>query len=181
MRHSNTELLIDYWRARKVRGQSPLRSSIDPAEIADILPQIFILGRTSPGHYVFRLAGGLLRDLHARDLRRLDFNDLWSPADRSSLGQALEASRRTAEPLLITASARTEEGLAARLQLTLAPLRAGVLPPDRMLGLYQPLSPLAQLRDQPVRDLRLISFDADGDAPALPRLRLAALDGRRIA
>ncbi len=181
MRHSNTELLIDYWQARKVGRQSPLRSSIDPSEITELLPQVFILGRTAPGQFVFRLAGALLTRLHARDLRRLDFASLFTAADRQAITTTLETARRAAEPAVLSIEARAEEGLSAQLEILLAPLRAPTLPPDRVLGLYQLLTPLAGLRDKPVRELRVAGLDAAAGGPGLPVLRLAALDGRRIA
>jgi len=62
----------------------------------------------------------------------------------------------------------------------LAPLRADVAPIDRFLGLYQPLSSLEVLRDQPVVELGLVGLAGLGERPALPPLRLAAIDGRLV-
>ena len=64
MFHSNTELLIDYWRAQKGLRRAPVRASINPGEFASLLPQVFILGRVRPGSYAFRLIGGLVEDDH---------------------------------------------------------------------------------------------------------------------
>ncbi len=179
MFHSNTERLIDYWRNRKAERLSPLRSAIDPSDFTDLLPQVLILGRAAPGQYLFRLAGGLVTDLHARDLRRKDFLSIWAPVDRPRLAAALEASRRAAEPLVLTAEARTAEGLSARFEILLAPLRAEGSPQDRVLGLYQSLSPLASLRGKPAEELGLIRFSTAEDRQ--PHLRLVVADGQRIA
>ena len=91
MFHSNTERLIDYWRSRKVDRLSPPRSAIDPAELTELLPQMFILGRTESGKYEFRLAGGLATDLHQRDLRGVDFLSLWATTDRPRVSAAFGA------------------------------------------------------------------------------------------
>lgn len=181
MFHSNTERLIDYWRERKLDRLSPARSAIDPCDITELLPQIFILGRRAPGEYRFRLAGGLVSDLHHTDLRGVDFADLWAPASRPRLTAAMEAARRAAEPLAITVEARTDQEASVRMEVVLAPLRADTAPLDRCLGLYQPMAPLAPLRGRPVIELGLIRFASSDQREAPPRLRLAAIDGQRIA
>jgi hypothetical protein len=180
MFHSNTELLLDYWRARKCDRLSPDRNAIDPCEITGLLPQVFILGRAGGGQYMFRLAGGMVGDLHRRDLRAVDFGSLWAPTDRPRVIAAMEAARRAAEPLVLTVEARTEYGPSGRLELLLAPLRAQNAPLDRYLGLYQPLTPLAALKGQPIAELDLIRF-ASSSERELPRLRLAAVDGQLTA
>jgi len=69
MFHLNTELLIDYWRARRGERRIPARSDIDPAAFAALLPQAFILVRDPDGVFRFRLAGETINDLHGRGLR----------------------------------------------------------------------------------------------------------------
>ncbi len=181
MFHSNTERLIDYWRDRKLDRLSPVRSAIDPCDITELLPQVFILGRKAPGEHRFRLAGGLVGDLHKADLRGVDFATLWAPGDRPRLTAAMEAARRAAEPLAITAVARSDIGTTVRIEVLLAPLRADTAPFDRCLGLYQPLAPLAPLHARPIIELGLIRFASSDQREAAPRLRLAAVDGQRIA
>ena len=178
--HSNTERLLDYWRERKVDGHGPPRASINPADLTGLLPQTFILGRSAPGEYLFRLIGGLPADLHRRDLRGVDFLSLWVTADRQRLGAAMEAARRTAEPLILVASARADQGAQVRLEILLTPLRAEQSPLDRCLGLYQPLTPLAHLRGQAVGELELTHFGSAKPERPFPNIRLAAVDGRRV-
>ncbi len=181
MSHSSTERLIDYWRVRKAGRLSPLRSSVDPSDLTEVLAQLFILGRAGPGQHLFRLAGGLITDLHQRDLRGADFLSLWAPSDRPRLSAAIEGSRRSCEPVIMAAEARADDGRTARVEIMTAPLRSETAPVDRVIGLYQPLSPLAELRGRPVIELGLIRFTSESGADASPRLRLAAVDGRLIA
>src|SRR5262245_24976885 len=101
MLHSNSRQLLDYWRARRTGRRSPERASINPADFPELMPQLFILGRTAPGQFVFRLAGALVADLHGRDLRRLDFTALWGHAERGPVATALEGARRSAEALVL--------------------------------------------------------------------------------
>lgn len=177
MSHSNTEFLIDYWQERILGGQAPRRSAIDPMHFPALLPQVFILGRAGPGRYPFRLAGGLLRDLHGRDLRGIEFASLWSPLDQPAVQTLLERARRGVEPLGLRTQAHAGEH-SASLLVTLLPLSddAGVV--SRFLGLYEALSPLARLRGRPVEELELRRRET---APAAePFIRLAAVGGRRV-
>ena len=179
MLHSNTERLIDYWRERKREGLSPLRSAIEPGELSGVLPQIFILGRTDPGRFIFRLAGGLVSDLHGRDLRQISILALWAEPDRPRLAAALEACRRSAEPVVVVAEARSSRG-AAPIEIAFAPLVAETAPVDRIIGLYQPLESIAPLQGYPA-ELRLRHIATAAERGAPPAIRLVAEGGRRIA
>ena len=161
---------------------APARATIDPSEFTQVLPQIFILGRRGFGDYAFRLNGGFVADLHGRDLREEPLIQLWEPEDRAPLQLALETIRRRVEPLVIDCDAWPDYGLPLRLELMLAPMTGPSGDVDRVLGLYQPTAPVAVLMGRPVRSLGIRSILAGGGArDALPPLRLAAVNGRRIA
>jgi hypothetical protein len=182
MSHSNTTRMIDYWSALRGEGLAPSRASIDPAAFSDVITQSFMIGRTRSGAYPFRLAGSLLEDLHGRGLLHTDFMNLWAIGDRPKVQAAIEASLNRGEPLLAVALGRSLEGQEARLEILLAPVMNGSGGVDRMLGLYQAVSPLFRLQNQPVERLFLqdIAYAATGLATPVP-LRIAAVDGRRIA
>lgn len=183
MVHSNTELLTDYWRARVPAFGCPPRAAVDPTEFLPLLPQVFILGREAPGRYHFRLVGGLVADLHGGDLKGADFLALWQSPDRASLASAMEGAARRAHPLTVAAQGRAPGG-ELPLEVLLAPLAGSEGGVTRYLGLYQPLVPIALQLGRPLRQLILgrIGLAAGADLPPeAPRLRLAALDGRRIA
>ena len=182
MFHSNTELLIDYWRERKGLDRAPARARINPADFASLLPQVFMLGRLRPGQYGFRLVGGLVGDLHGGHLSAADPILLWAPAYRASLQLALEAVRRQPEPLVIASQGRACGGQTLGLEITLAPLSGPNGDIDRLIGLYQPTTPVAALMGQPIETLVIRNITAAGSAgAAFPRLKLAAMDGRQIA
>jgi hypothetical protein len=182
MLHSNTEQLIDYWRVVKGAAAVAMRSSINPTEFAHFLPQIFMLGRKGSGQYHFRLAGGFVADLHGRDLRDEDLMRLWSPEDRTQLQLALELARRKPDPVVVTAQAHTEQGAVLDLEILYLPLSAPTGEVDRVMGFYQPTSPVGMLMGQPVKVLSVTSIQTVGvQGATLPHLRLAAVDGRRIA
>ncbi|HWA63697.1 MAG TPA: PAS domain-containing protein [Caulobacteraceae bacterium] len=178
MFHSNTELLIDYWRARRGEARLPPRAGIDPADFAALLPQTFIASREAPGVYPLRLAGERIIDLHGRSLRGENVVNLWTRAHRIELQTALEGALREPSPLVVSAEGRNDEGEALRLEVLFAPIAGASGKADRFLGLYQPTSTL-RLQRRPIRELMIRAVGGADIAP--PRLRLAALDGRRIA
>ncbi len=108
---------------------------------------------------------------------------IWSPRDRTQLQLALESARRKPHPLVIDAEAAAESGLTVALEIMLSPLTGPSGAVDRMLGFYQPTSPVASLRGQPISSLRLKAIRATNaeDDSLLPRLRLATINGRQIA
>jgi hypothetical protein len=182
MFHSNTELLIDYWREQKGSLRAPARASINPVDFASLLPQVFILGRVRPGQYGFRLAGGLVDDLHGGHLGGADPIKLWAPAHRASLQLALEAVCRQPEPLVIAAEGRARAGQMIKLEVVVAPLTGPKGYVDRLIGLYQPTTPTIALMGQPIESLAIRNITSAGSAGAsFPRLKLAAMNGRRIA
>jgi hypothetical protein len=160
----------------------PPRSAVDPTDFLNLLPQVFILGRRGPGQYHFRLVGGFIADLHGRDLRQDNLLRLWQADDRSQVQTALEAIRRRAEPLVIDCDAHPQAGPAMHMEITFAPLTGAGGDVDRIIGLYQPLSPVRGLMGQAALSLSVRAMSTSGAVQAeFPRLRLAAADGKRIA
>lgn len=178
MFHPNTLRFIQWWRdLPRQGGRAPGRAAVEPAELSPLLPQVFMLG----ADLRFRLAGGLLCDLHGGELRGRAFAPMWSMLDRAPLSLALERCVERTEPTIIQGEAYPENGDGVGLQVTLAPLSStpdGV--PDRLIGLYQPTSLLARLQGQPVRSLALRRVHPERPANDA-RLRLIAVEGRRIA
>jgi hypothetical protein len=179
--HSNTEMLIDYWRGRLFGAAAPPRGLIDPADFAPLAPQAFVLGRLRAGDYPIRLAGEAVRDLFGADLRGRPFLSLMRRKDAWALRTALEAARLMPEPMVLRARGLAD-GAEIDLEILFAPLSGGDGGPDRFLGLVQPLAPVRRLQEHPVVELALLSLSSAGPSGAsAPRVRLAAVDGLRIA
>ncbi len=179
MFHPNTERLIDYWRGCKGAGFLPARTAVDPGAFSDLLPQVFILGRVGPGSYPVRLSGGFVAELHGRELRGEQMLPLWSRTDRPLIQSALELVRRSPEPVVVSAEVRTRSGATVPMEVLLAPLVGKTGEADRYLGLYQPTARIYQLDGRPAAELIVRSIA--GAVEETPRLRLAAVYGRRIA
>jgi hypothetical protein len=179
MSHANTARMQGYWEERREGIEAPRRSSIDPAGFCDLVTQAFVLGRGPGRAYPFRLTGALLEDLHGGPLVGSDFVGLWAPPDRARIQAAIEEAMERRVAVIALAHGRSPSGHQARLEILLAPLAGRHGRVDRMLGLYQPVSPLFRLQDQPIRRLFLLELAFADEAPS--PVRLASVDGRLIA
>jgi hypothetical protein len=180
MFHSNTELLIDYWRGLRGDDAVPARAAVDPTGFVPVASRTFIAGRDSRGEFAFRLAGEMIIDLHGRPLHGQALTQLWRPLHRRRLAGLLENTLVAGEPLVIGAEAWTREPFHVRLEVLFLPLRGPGGTADRFLGLYQPSA--GAWRGQ-VGELALLAAHgvADEDEMERSHLRLATLNGRQIA
>ncbi len=182
MFHPSTERLIDYWRERKGDAPAPSRADINPGDFADLLPQVFMVGREQLGRMPFRLTGGFVADLHARDLRNEDLLSLWALSHRLELKSSLEIARRRRQPVVVTADIRAQGVPSVGMEVLFAPLRGANGETDRFLGLYQPIAMIQRLEGRPAHELGVRQIQSLGLANQEgPQLRLATLDGRQIA
>ena len=184
MSHSSTELLIDYWQSRMIDGKAPARATIDPTHFANLLPQVFMIGRRGPADYVFRLAGGMILNLHQMDLRGAAFTHLWTQNARLSLQTALEHARKRVSPIRLTAEGQSGP-FVLPINMALMPLANPDGEIDRFLGIYDPTAPLADLAGQPIYRLHLVTLGGIAITPGVPaidtgHLRLAAVGGSRL-
>jgi hypothetical protein len=173
MFHSSTELLIDYWRRRCGGRPMPARADIDPSGFAALAAQAFIAVREAGGDVRLRLAGEAIIAMHAQRLAGQSLLRLWRPDQRGRLARLLGEALAHADPLVVAADA---DG--AQLEILFAPLAGPDGAPDRFLGLYQPLRAghVAELGELSIRGV-----NGSESGERVLHLRLAALDGRRIA
>lgn len=176
MFHTNTEHLIGYWRSLARGTTTPTRRDFDPAGVAELLPQIFML-ELGTGALPFRLAGEFLIDLHGKPLRGVDFQTLFSPSGRRVVTQAALSALNDPDPSILTCEGFSADGRSLGIEITLAPLTGIDGHVERLLGLYQPTSLVARLGGKPVVEMnaRLTAGETRS------HLRLVVNDGLRIA
>jgi hypothetical protein len=178
MFNANTERLLDYWRGRRDGRPAPRRADIDPAGFPRLAPHAFIVAQDTEGDIRFRLAGEAVAGLHGRPLGGESVLPLWRTQHRARLLRLLASAMASAEPLVIEAECETSACAAPQLEVLFAPLEGGDGDRDRFLGLYQPLQPgLAT----PIGPLGIMAVNGLAEAARRAHLRLASLDGRRIA
>ena len=182
----NTERLLDYWRARRGGRPAPRRVEIDVADFPSLAPQVFIAEAQPGGDVRFRLAGERVAALSGRPLQGESVLSLWAAEHRGRLSRLLTSALATPEPLVVLASAPPADASAAdaradgvelRFEWMFAPLAGPYGALDRFLGLCQP-EPGPSAR---AGALRIVAVNGVADAARRAPLRLAALDGRRIA
>jgi hypothetical protein len=105
---------------------------------------------------------------------------LWTAEHRGRLSRLLTAALAAAEPLVLASAAAVDElgdDDETCVEWLFAPLAGPSGALDRFLGLCQP-APGPAVRVGP---LRILAVNGLADATRRARLRLAAVDGRRIA
>lgn len=190
MLHENSRRLLDEWRRQKpADARLPRRTAMSPMGFGPLLSQLLILGCDRQGRATFRLAGGMVTQLHGRDLRDAELVALWQRDQRKRLMAHLDAARQTAQPLVLQASTEGIHGSRLDLEITLAPLEGPSGEADRFIGLYQLLTPTPFLSGRPMSQLCLAAAEligpsgaeARGAAVSPPHLRLVVNNGRRVA
>ena len=179
MTHLNTRRFVDEWRRQRGGDHLPARTRMTAAAFRSLLPQVFILGREA-GQWRFRLAGGFLCDLHGRELRGENFAELWDGLSRAGAMRALDRAVVEAEPVTLHAQAEHDARRWLRLEVTLTPLTGPTGAPDRIMGLHQPVSLVAQLEGVAIPTLRLAQTERQAGA-TFPDLRLVVDNTRRVA
>lgn len=186
MFHAGAQKLIDHWNRLREGPEAPRRADFSPMELASLAPQLFMLDQDDR----FRLVGGQIAELHQHDLRGSDFLSLWRGVDTAQVAAALTELRRAVQPVVISATAHTDEGYETRVEIALAPFAGADGRIDRIVGLYQPTSSLTRLLGRPVERLSLTGWRLATETqvrsfscPVRPRreLKLVVLDGRRVA
>ena len=81
----NLQTLYGYWNALRAGRIAPRRLEIEPSRIGSILSETFMLERTDPATYHYRLAGTRLCEIFGFELRGTNLLDGWSEADRRRL------------------------------------------------------------------------------------------------
>tara|TARA_Y100001933_G_scaffold44459_1_gene42004 strand:+ start:364 stop:924 length:561 start_codon:yes stop_codon:yes gene_type:complete len=141
VKHPNTQTLLAYWHSRRHDEPAPQRADIAPEDLGSLLSNLFLLRRMDQGHHVFRLAGTGLCRMHQREFRDQNFLSLWQGHDRVHVSALLEGALSTPAPASLVTQAVSLDGEMTDVEIALLPLRGPEGWLDRVLGLYQPLTP----------------------------------------
>jgi len=134
MRHATSRELYAYWNRIRGDAAAPRRSDIEPGDIRRILPDTFILEIGRTGNPVVRLAGTRICSLYGREIKGLDFLDLWTAADRETIAGLGDRIREDAAGAVLDVELISTRGRSVSCEFVLLPLRHGTATHDRVLG-----------------------------------------------
>jgi hypothetical protein len=190
MKHATSRMLFSYWDGLRGERAAPERSQVEPGKIRHILADTFILGIEADGQATFRLAGTRVCALFGRDLKGVNFADLWPADRRAEADQLVDLVANDTVGTLAGITGETEFGSVISLELLLLPLRHCGAPNRRALGALSPGAVPSWLGLTPVHLLEMRSLRVVGNSrplrpgigdigplAAAKRHRLVLLDG----
>ena len=172
MRTKTNSKLYSYWNQVRGTRTSPRRFDIEPAQIADILSETFILEFQPPNGYQYRLAGTQICENFGRELRGTNFTDGWQDYDRFSLQRHLTSIRKLGAVARILMEGTTRMGIKSSFEILILPLRHNGEDINRFLGAIVPIEDADQTRLWPIVEYRIVetelTYPADGFEDIIP-------------
>ena len=141
MKHKHSLELFDYWTAKRGTRAAPNRTDIEPADIRDVLPHVFICDLKPDQQLTFRLAGTALCSLCCRELKGQAFGSLWltDGVRNASRTGASVASRAT--PAVLSLDCLSTGGRVTQAEMLLLPITGPTGEHDRLIGLLSLFTP----------------------------------------
>ena len=168
--------LYDYWTRQRSDRAMPLRSEIEPADIAPILPDVFILegGRLQAPR--FRLAGTRFCAQFGLELKGADFAALFATDQRGRITKIADDVMTRATPAILAVQLVDGVLETTEAEILLLPLATKGRTADRIIGAFAPLPgqrpPLAAFRYATLASLSVIDPDRlrepAGQRPSIP-------------
>ena len=150
MQQPTSRQLYAYWDRVRNGRVAPRRFEIEPAKIAAILPETFIVEDAGMLGYRFRLAGTKICEHFGRELRGADLLGLWEAKDRDALATLLRNVFTDAAAGHGLFRAYTSNGRAAGFELVLLPLIHTGEAINRVLGAITAIEPPFWLGAEPL-------------------------------
>ncbi|MGD9670703.1 MAG: PAS domain-containing protein [Hyphomicrobiaceae bacterium] len=170
MKSKTTQILYAYWNDVRQNRLAPRRFEIEPARIAPILSETFILERLDDDTYRFRIAGTRICDEFGTEFRGTNFLDGWTPDDRITLTRHLQTITTQGGAGILTFSVKTATEGCVTFECILLPLIHTRDTIDRLLGGLARLEDPAATADERLAFRRLKSAEViwpDGRPHAL--------------
>lgn len=155
MKNRTSEILYTYWN--EVRGDriAPRRFEIEPARLASVLPDAFILERIGDLNVRYRLAGTRILDQFGSEFRGLSFFDGYSRDDRILLENHIRNMVQCGGGVLLQLSCQAPSGREAEMECLVLPLIHGRETVDRFVGVISAIDTPDWLGDEPLPRRRI--------------------------
>lgn len=154
MQQPTSKQLFAYWDHIRNGRIAPRRFEIEPAKIAKLLRETFIAECGLLG-FRFRLAGTTICLHFGRELRGIDFLDLWPPEDQDAIALAVRNVVNDGAVAYGTFQARTSTDREARFEFVLMPLIHTSKFINRILGAITPIEPPFWLGTEPLESFEI--------------------------
>lgn len=141
MKHKNSLGLYEYWTAKRGARAAPNRTDIEPADIRDLLPHVFICDLDAQDQLNFRLAGTALCSLFCRELKGSAFGSLWLADGARNAARTGAAVASRATPAALSLDCLTNGGRVAQAEMLLLPITGPTGEHDRLIGLVSVFDP----------------------------------------
>jgi len=141
MKHKNSLQLFEYWMAKRGKRAAPNRTDIEPADIRDVLPHVFICDLNGDHQLSFRLAGTALCSLCCRELKGSTFGSLWLADGVRNATRTGAAVATRATPAVLSLDVLSTGGRVTQAEMLLLPITGPTGEHDRLIGLLSLFKP----------------------------------------
>jgi hypothetical protein len=159
MQQPTSRQLFAYWDRLRNGRIAPRRFEIEPAKIAALLPETFIVEGAGLLGYRFRLAGTRICEQFGRELRGANLLTLWDEADRDSVASLLRTVFTDAAVGYGRFRAYTRSERQVSFELVLLPLIHTGEAINRILGAITAIEPPFWLGAEPLLRQEIVELN----------------------
>lgn len=134
MQHQTSNQLFTYWNNVRNGRFAPNRFEIEPSQIADILPDVFILECPDNVTFRFRLAGTRICAAMGHEMRGVNLLDYWTPSEREAVQNLLHNVAQDGAGAVIEFQCHNAKKEVVKFELLVLPLVHSGETVTRMVG-----------------------------------------------
>jgi hypothetical protein len=134
VKHPSCHYLYNYWNRLRAGSVAARRGDIEPAAIRPVLGDAFILEVLDNENFRFRLAGTRICSVYCREMKGLNFVDLWGKDDRRAITDVMTGVAKRGVVVSLGFNGHSDRGQTLGFEVLILPLRHVGPAFDRILG-----------------------------------------------
>lgn len=150
MKHLSSREFFAHWDQARGKALAPDRADLAPEPVRHLLADVFVLGCETGDAYPFRIAGTRVCAMAGRDLKSVDFCELFEAAGKAETADLLGIVANDMLPTIAGLTAQATDGSSVPLELLLLPFSTRAHTPTSLTGLLVPFAeaplPMASFR-----------------------------------
>lgn len=150
MKNSTSKILFTYWNEVRGNRVAPRRFEIEPARLAPVLPDAFILERLGDLNIRYRLAGTRLIEQFGFEFRGESFFNGYEAEDRTILERMIRSMTQEGGGALFELVSTSQSGREVEHECLVLPLVHMRDTVDRFVGVLSPNTVPDWLGDEPL-------------------------------